>query len=153
MKILIFTLSLLISFASVAHVHDDWVIVHRVDSTTHELIHTATTHSKDYLSILTIDCDNTLTMHEFKTYIDDQRTSTLRYAIDDQSYKDVINYDESLGYRSLNVHDISPDAYQRISQGNILNLLVISDNGERDVYEFSLNGMNESYKSMQELCK
>ncbi len=147
--------SLALLFACIsanAHIHGDWATVHQVDFDTHDIVHTASAHSQNRLAGLVINCDRTIALYEYKTYLRDIDITRVRYSIDGSDYNDVQNHYVKQGYRSMHVDDISNDVYDQLARGEHITFLIKSENGERDVYTFGLNGMNEAFDTLMELC-
>ncbi|CAL9975460.1 hypothetical protein VPHK567_0196 [Vibrio phage K567] len=143
----------LTSFACGAHVHDDWTTIHQVHPDTHEIVHLASSHSNNRDAMLTIQCDRRLTLYELGTNLKGVRIENVEYSLDYGEYVDVKSYTEMLGYRSVFVHTITERSYSQIIARDILSFKVTSVEGETEIYTFSLNGVDEAYHTLMDLCE
>lgn len=150
--LLLLTVALLPQIAN-AHVHDDWMTVHRVDVRTHELIHTASTTSTNHLAVLTIDCDKSVTLYEARDYLIASNPDDVWYSIDGNPYVRIKN-DQLNHQASVTTFVGSIKAIETLKTGNELEYVVNNNvRGVKYSYHFSLNGMNDAYEALGELCK
>ncbi len=150
--LLLTTVALMPLFAN-AHIHDDWVTVHRVDVRTHELIHTASTSSTNHLAVLTIDCNKSVTLYETRDYLTAASPDDVWYSIDGKPYTRISN--EQLQHQaSVTTFVGNVKAIDTLKSGNKLEYVVENRvQGVKYSYHFSLKGMSQAYEALGELCK
>lgn len=135
-----------------AHVHEDWMTVHRVDVSTHELIHTASTNSLNRFAILTVNCDKVITLYETRDYLNAANPEEVWYSLDGKPYVR-IDANQLNQQASVTTYVGDREALLKLKTGNKLEYVIDNGRGVSYSYHFSLNGMNEAYEALGELCK
>ncbi|ALP47125.1 hypothetical protein phiGrn1_0271 [Vibrio phage phi-Grn1] len=152
MKFALLSLAIMPLIAN-AHVHDDWMTVHRVDVRTHEAIHTASTNSVNRLAVLTIDCDKAITLYETRAYLTAAKPDEIWYSLDGNPYVRVESNQLQQQSSVTTYLGNSDDVIDTLKTGNMLEYVVNNGHGVSYSYHFSLHGMNDAYDALGELCK
>ncbi|AGN30207.1 hypothetical protein VPFG_00207 [Vibrio phage nt-1] len=150
---ILITLATTIPLIANAHIHQDWMTVHRVDVRTHEIIHTASTNSLNRLAVLTIDCGKSITLFETRKYANSPINGEVWYSLDEKPLvyvsKDLIHRDANVTTYVGNVDD----AINNLKNASTLKYVLSTGDGVSYSYNFSLEGIYEAYSALGELCE